>query len=82
MQESEDLNDITSTVVNYRYRNNGEITVNITNLSTQTVSISPKVIICELQTVIGDEEVFDKLEHHSEDEEEILNQVHIESTRD
>jgi hypothetical protein len=53
---------ITPTVTQYTYRNNREIIVNISNLTTNTVTISPRAILCELQPVVIDESVYDKIE--------------------
>lgn len=84
IQESEEclvnsLIDITPSVIQYVYKHNGEITVNISNLSTQTVSIPPRAIVCELQPVKVDDAVFHKLEQ-TETESKIFDQIHIEST--
>ena len=53
---------ITPAVIQYQHRNNGEIMVNISNLTTNSVTISPKAIIGEVQPVTIDESVFEKIE--------------------
>ena len=43
--------DIEPTLVNYRYNNNGLVDVHISNITTRTVNIEPREIVCELQPV-------------------------------
>lgn len=43
--------DITPGVVNYKNKNNGKVNVQVSNVTTQTISIQPKAILCELQPV-------------------------------
>ena len=83
LQESEESSlpnivDVTPSVINYRYRNNGEVRVNISNVTTQSIIIAPKAILCEVQPVTIDESVFNKREKQQE-EEKIFNDIHIET---
>lgn len=57
-----DYLDITPTVIHYEYRKNDEVNVNISNLTTNSITISPKEILGEVQPVTVDESVFDRLE--------------------
>ena len=57
-----DFIDITPTVIQYRYKANGEVDVNCSNLTTNSITISPKAILCEVQPVTVDESVFEKIE--------------------
>lgn len=64
IQGTEDSNipsfiDITPGVIHYQHGKNSEITVQLSNLSTNTISIPPKAIVCELQPVNIAEDVFD-----------------------
>ncbi len=52
--------DITPSVVQYKNQRNTEVLVNVTNLTTNTVTISPKAVLCELQPVTVDASVFNK----------------------
>lgn len=69
-----DFVDITPATVQYQYKNNKQIAVNISNLTTHTVTINPKAVLCELQPVVVDDEVF---ESENEEEEKIKAEVHI-----
>ena len=67
MQECEDSQistdlDVTPTAIQYKYKDNGEIKVTLTNLTVNPVTISPKSILCEIQPVTVTDEVFDKIE--------------------
>ena len=44
--------DISPTLVSYRYQDNDVVDVNISNITTRTVRIPPKALICELQPVL------------------------------
>ena len=46
--------DITPAVITYNYGNNGLVDVQITNVTTSTLNIPPKAILCELQPVSVD----------------------------
>ena len=83
IQECEDSTlpdyiDITPTVIQYQYRNNDEIMVNISNLTTNSVTISRKAIIGEVQPVTVDESVFEKIEQKST--QKIFDEIHIYSS--
>ena len=63
IQECEDSTlpdyiDVTPTVLQYEYRNNGELMVNLSNLTTNSMTISPRAILGEVQPVTIDESVF------------------------
>lgn len=70
-----DFIDVTPTVINYNYKKNGEISVNVSNLTTNAVTVSPKAIIGEVQPVTVDESVFEKLEKQTSDK--IFDEIHI-----
>jgi hypothetical protein len=83
LQESEESSlpnylDIAPTVIHYQYKKNGIIQVNISNLTSNTVTVSPKSILCELQPVSVDESVYEKFEQQEKDAK-IFEEVHIES---
>lgn len=63
--------DITPTVLQYEHKKNKAVIVNVTNLTTHSVAITPKSIICELQPVRVDESVFDRIEEQSRNREDI-----------
>lgn len=46
----EDL-DIEPTLISYQHRKNGPVKIRISNITTRTVSIPPRAIICEIQPV-------------------------------
>ena len=46
-----DYVDITPSVINYKHGHRKDVMVNISNLTTDTVVISPRTVICELQPV-------------------------------
>ena len=71
-----DFVDVTPGLIQYKYGQNEELMVNISNLTTDTVIIQPKSIICELQPVSVDEGVF---EHQSKcgAMKKTLDEVHI-----
>ena len=58
-----DYLDITPTVIHYEYRKNDEVNVNISNLTTNSITICPKKILGEVQPVTVDESVFERLEN-------------------
>lgn len=49
----EDL-DIAPSLITYNYKDTGIIDVNISNVTTRTVSVSPTSVLCELQPVVVD----------------------------
>lgn len=74
LQETSDSNipdfiDVTPAVIQYKYRRNDELKVNLSNLTTSTIVISPKCILCELQPVVVTDEVFDNIEKDQKMEE-------------
>ena len=72
-----DFIDITPTVINYNFKSNGEVDVCCSNLTTNSVTISPKAVLCEVQPVTVDESVFERIE--TEASKKIFQQVHIDS---
>ena len=49
-KDSDDL-DIEPSVINYQHKMNGPITVRVSNITTRTICIPPKAIVCEIQPV-------------------------------
>ncbi|XP_033726169.1 uncharacterized protein LOC117315872 [Pecten maximus] len=43
--------DISPTIFTYRYRQNGTLYVNVSNITTRTVVVPPRSVVCELQPV-------------------------------
>jgi len=89
IQECEDSQippfiDVAPAVIQYRYRNNREVKVTLSNLTTMPVTIQPCSIISEIQPVTMADEVFEKIEKDNRydkvlenlkvDEEDILSQ--------
>ncbi|XP_041369658.1 uncharacterized protein LOC121383631 [Gigantopelta aegis] len=52
--------EITPTVVQYRYRDNQEIDIQLSNTTTRTVVIAPRAVICELQPVTIEDEALEE----------------------
>jgi len=73
-----DYIDIASGVIHYNYKKNDKVTVNISNLTTNTVTISPKAIIAEIQPVDVDQTVLDDLNDDQPPEDETFSKIHIE----
>ena len=72
-----DFIDVTPTVIQYQHRNNGEIMISLSNLTTNSVTISPKAILGEVQPVTVDESVFERME--KETTKKIFDEIHIDS---
>ena len=70
--------DITPEVINYEHGKNKVVNVTISNVTTNSVVISPKTILCELQPVKV-EDIEDHVE--SVQDHEILKQIHIETNK-
>lgn len=67
LQESEESSlpsyiDIVPSVINHGSTKYAEVAVNVTNLTTNSIVISPKSVLCEIQPVTVDEAVYDKIE--------------------
>ena len=82
IQECEDSTlpdyiDVTPTVIQYEHRNNSELMVNLSNLTTNSVTISPKAILGKVQPVTVDESVFEKIEKKTS--KKIFEEIHIDS---
>ena len=81
LQETDDSTlrpwlDLEPSVIHFRYKHNDEVIVNLPNLTTQTVTIQPRAVLCELQPVSVAEETF----RHNEEQqrrEEILTSLKI-----
>lgn len=71
-----DYVDVTPAVIHYNHKEHTEVFVNLSNLTTNSVTISPRTILCEVQPASVDESVFEKLE--SETEKRIFEDIHIE----
>ncbi|XP_053372981.1 uncharacterized protein LOC123532109 [Mercenaria mercenaria] len=74
LQETEDATlpgyiDVTPGLVRYEYGNNMAMKVTLSNITTNTATIAPKEIICELQPVSVTDEVLHKLEEEELDRE-------------
>ena len=74
-----DYVDITPGIVEYEYQKNKPLKVNISNLTSNTVSIPPRAVICELQPVKIDEDVFTHIENQNV--KDVLNEVHIDENK-
>ena len=84
IQESKDSTipefiDITPAVVLFGIGKKQEITVTLSNLSTDTITNSPKTIICELQPVTVTEEVFNNIVE-SEEKKYILDHLNLDQS--
>ena len=66
---------ITPEVVHSDNKNRKDITVNISNLTTNTVNIAPRAIIAELQPVTVDDDVFKEVEQ--EEDSNIWDSIHM-----
>ena len=49
--------------MHYECKKNEEVNINIFNLTTNAITISPKEIISEVQSVTVDESVFERIEN-------------------
>lgn len=58
-------------------KNNKEVIINLSNLTTNTVTVSPSAILCELHPVSVDESVFQRTEDSVT--EKIFSEIHIDS---
>ena len=68
--------DVTPTVIQYKNKNNQEVVVNLSNLTTNTVVINPKAILCEIQPVTVTDDVLHRIQ--TEDKyETILDKLNI-----
>ena len=54
--------DIAPEIVDYQYKKGASVTVNMSNITTNTISIPPRSILCELQPVTVDETAMNKIE--------------------
>ena len=59
--------DITPSFVTYDNTKNAEVVVNVVNLTTNSVVISPKEILCEIYPVVVVEMVFNKIENETKE---------------
>ena len=57
--------DITPAVIQFEYGKKKEVTVTLSNLTTNTVTIAPRTIICEIQPVQVTEEVFNNIQDNN-----------------
>lgn len=67
-----------TSVINYKYKDNSEIIVNLSNLTTNSVTIQPKLILCEVQPVTIDHDSINKLSE--EIDKDVLDQVHVDNS--
>ena len=75
-----DYLDITPGVITYEYGKNKNFVVTLSNLSTNTTTISPKQVLCEIQPVEVTEEVYNRIEQDEVDRQrtKILDDLNIE----
>lgn len=81
LQETEESSlpnflDITPTVIHYQNRKKSSVIVNVSNLTTNTVTIPPRAILCEVQPVTIDEAVYEKIQE-SKETEKIFQEIHV-----
>ena len=67
--------DLTPTVIHFTHGCKKEILVNVSNLTTNTVNISPRAVIAELQPVTIDDSVYEDIESGSRNNP--LQDIHI-----
>ena len=60
--------DVAPALVRYKKDSEGHVTVNLSNLTTQTVTIPPRALLCELQPVTVADEVFTKMKETQDPE--------------
>lgn len=65
-------------MIRYSYKENSEVNINLSNLTTNSITISPKAILCEVQPVTVDESVFEKIENEAS--KKIFEEIHIDSS--
>jgi len=96
IQESEEAGlpeyiDVSPAVIQYQFGKNHEVMVTLSNLTTNTAVITPKLILCELQPVEVTEDVFEKLQEENQydlidtlsiDEENLLKTEQREQLKD
>jgi len=79
MHETTDCNfpdvDIAPEIVDYEYRRGASVTVNISNITTNTISIPSRSILCELQPVTVHEAAMTKMEEPAV--KDVLKEIHI-----
>ena len=68
--------DISPVLVNYHYKKTGTIHVHITNVTTQTINVPPRAILCEVQPVSIEEKCFSA---RSEFESEWMKSISIDT---
>ena len=71
-----DYVDVTPAIMQYNYKEHKEVFVNLSNLTTNSVTIPPRANLCEVQPASVDESVFHRLE--SESSRKIFENVHTE----
>ena len=65
--------DIAPTLLDYRYKNTSPVDVHISNVTTRTVVIPPRGILCEIQPVTIEHDI----EMNQEEESNIFNSINI-----
>lgn len=71
--------DISPSLVSYKYKDNYEVEVNISNITTRTVKIPPKALLCELHPVLI-EDVQPQTTSTDSENQDVMNLVKISST--
>jgi hypothetical protein len=69
--------DVEPSVVLYRHKQTGPVTVRISNITTRTVLIPPRAVLCELQPVTVEESLSDTLRTDVPETVPLLDQVTI-----
>ena len=59
--------DVTPTVIQYQYKRNCPVKISLSNITTSPVTIQPRSIICEIQPVSIEEDVFERMEEKHDD---------------
>lgn len=70
--------DIAPSLISYKYQNNNNVEVKISNVTTRTVKIPPKALLCEIQPVVIEEEI--PKPNFSNNSDDIMNLVKISTT--
>jgi hypothetical protein len=73
------LLDVTPTLVNYDARKTGLIDVHVANITTQTVVIPPRTLLCELQPV--SREVEEETDVKGQCKATYMDQIHVNESK-
>lgn len=70
--------DIAPSLISYKYQNNNNVVVKISNVTARPVKIPPKALLCEIQPVVIEEEI--PKPNFSNNSDDIMNLVKISTT--